>query len=200
MARPGGSDARRWRASVPHPWHCGQMFERSDSDIGCGKPISNIGLGRLDGNVDHIDGNPRNHSWDNLRLLHVICHLTHHGPPTAEQRAAISEKLKGRPSPTKGMKFPNRAKPGKRVIRQGAEHKSNRGVTRSPEVRAQIAEKLRGRKFPDRSGINHWSFGTKQPDHSARLREKVVCVDCKREFNIVWLTRHKKEGKCNRDL
>lgn len=196
MARPGGSDAHRWRKSVPHPWHCGQMFELPDSDVGCGEQIIDIGLGRHDGNVDHIDGNTRNHAWDNLRLLHVVCHIKHHGPPTREQREAISKKLKGRPSPTKGMKFPNRAKPGEAAQKQGALHKTNRGVIRSPEVRAQISKTLMGRKLPDRSGENHWSFGKKLPGHSARMRERFKCNDCGREFNKPWLTRHKQEGKC----
>ena len=175
------------------------MFNLPDSDIGCGQSIDDIGLGRLDGQVDHIDNDPYNRDWTNLRLLHTLCHAHVRGGPTLEQRAAISAKLKGRLSPTKGMKFPDRAKQGTAKPKVGAIHASNKGVTRSSELRAKIAQSLQGRKLPDRSGDNHWirkQGRINNPQHAVRMRERYTCTDCGHVYNKPWLTRHKRENRC----
>jgi hypothetical protein len=77
------------------PWTC----------YGCDDSVMTIGRDTWDGNIHHLDGDVTNDVPDNLVMMHAICHQRLHGPPTLEQRAIISAKLKGRPSPTKGMKF-----------------------------------------------------------------------------------------------
>lgn len=77
------------------PWSC----------YDCDDAVVMIGVGTWDGNIHHLDEDVTNDVPDNLVMMHAICHQRLHGPPNAEQRARISAKLKGRPSPTRGMKF-----------------------------------------------------------------------------------------------
>lgn len=76
------------------PWNC--HF--------CGSTVTVIGKNTWDGNVHHVDGDESNDVSGNVVMVHTICHQQHHAP-TKEQRAAISRKLKGRQSPTRGMHF-----------------------------------------------------------------------------------------------
>lgn len=70
----------------------------------CGKQVTKIGQARYDGNVHHINEDVTNDEWWNLAIGHTLCHQREHSP-TEELKRQISAKLKGRPSPTKGMKF-----------------------------------------------------------------------------------------------
>lgn len=76
------------------PWDC--FF--------CGLTVTAIGQGTWDGNVHHVDGDKLNDVSKNLVMTHTICHQRHHSV-TEDQKQRISEKLQGRPSPTKGMRF-----------------------------------------------------------------------------------------------
>lgn len=75
----------------PGPWFCGE----------CTNWVYEIS--RQDGNVHHKDGNTMNDAPDNLEVLHASCHISSKHPITEEMKIRISNKLKGRPSPTKGM-------------------------------------------------------------------------------------------------
>lgn len=98
------------------PWTCEQ----------CGDPIENLGRRRYDGNVHHRDDDKSNDAPENLVVLHVVCHLRLHSP-SPEARIKISQTLKGRPSPTKGMKFSaetnaKKSRPGSRNGFYGKSH------------------------------------------------------------------------------
>lgn len=70
----------------------------------CDDSVEQIGQGTWDGNIHHLDEDALNDVPDNLAMCHTVCHQRYHSP-TDELRQQISEKLKGRTSPTKGMKF-----------------------------------------------------------------------------------------------
>lgn len=97
--KPGRNVARARRVFTvtngDAPWVC----------YGCDKNVAQIGRDTWDGNIHHLDDNVTNDVPGNLVMMHAICHQRLHGPPTNAMRQQISEKLKGRPSPTKGMKF-----------------------------------------------------------------------------------------------
>src|SRR5205814_3696547 len=76
------------------PWMC----------YWCGNVVSKIGRTTWDGNVHHLDGDKTNDAGGNLEIGHTICHQHSHDI-TDEMKQQISDKLKGRPSPTKGMTF-----------------------------------------------------------------------------------------------
>jgi ribosomal protein L37AE/L43A len=77
------------------PWQC----------YSCAKEVVKIGRDSDDGNIHHLDEDVTNDTPGNLVIMHAVCHQHFHGPPTEDERRRISAKLKGRPSPTKGMKF-----------------------------------------------------------------------------------------------
>lgn len=79
------------------PWDC--------YDATCDRPVEQIGRDTWDGNIHHLDENAGNDVPENLVVMHTICHQRWHGAPDDDMRRRISAKLKGRPSPTKGMKF-----------------------------------------------------------------------------------------------
>jgi NUMOD3 motif-containing protein len=79
------------------PWDC--------YDATCDQFIERIGRGTWDGNVHHVDEDAGNDVPENLVVMHAICHQRWHGAPDERMRRQISAKLKGRPSPTKGMTF-----------------------------------------------------------------------------------------------
>ena len=76
------------------PWRC--FF--------CDEWVTQIGQSTWDGNIHHVDEDAMNDVPDNLVMCHTICHQQYHSP-TDELKQRISAKLKGRRSPTKGMKF-----------------------------------------------------------------------------------------------
>lgn len=97
--RKQGRRHRRYRrvfleSRAQGPWPC----------FVCHELIVKIGQGRWDGNIHHLDEDVTNDVPENLDIAHTVCHLRLH-PPTIEARASISEKLTGRPSPTRGMTF-----------------------------------------------------------------------------------------------
>lgn len=75
--------------------------------IDCDDEITQIGVNTRDGNIHHLNGDVTDDTPENLIVLHTDCHQRRH-PVTDDFKRRISAKLKGRPSPTKGMKFPNR--------------------------------------------------------------------------------------------
>ena len=77
------------------PWPC----------YSCAELVQQIGRDSRDGNIHHLDDDVTNDTPKNLVMMHADCHQHLHGPPTADERRRISEKLKGRVSPTKGMTF-----------------------------------------------------------------------------------------------
>jgi hypothetical protein len=94
MARSGPPPRVYWALIGEPPWECPS----------CQRPVVCIGQSTWDGNVHHKDGNAWNNEPTNLVVMHTICHQHVH-EKTAEIRARISATLKGRSSPTKGMKF-----------------------------------------------------------------------------------------------
>lgn len=97
------------------PWPCAE----------CGELIYELGY--QTGNVHHIDHDAGNDDPMNLEPLHPRCHIARKHPITDEMKVQISEKLKGRPSPTKGMKFSpevnaKKAQPGDRNGFYGKQH------------------------------------------------------------------------------
>lgn len=138
------------------PWRC----------VDCGELITERGRSTFSLNVHHIDGDETNDEPENLEPLHAICHQLRH-PITAAIAAKISETLKGRPSPTKGMTF-------------GEE-------TRQKMSQAQTGERnsFHGRRHDEETKMK-----------MRRPRRRVTCPDCGGEFAVNWATRHKIEGRC----
>jgi hypothetical protein len=101
------------------PWNC--------YDVMCDRLVERIGRGTWDGNVHHLDEDAGNDAPENLVIMHAVCHQRWHGPPDANMRRQISAKLKGRPSPTRGMTFSpevnaKKAQPGELNGFYGQEH------------------------------------------------------------------------------
>lgn len=107
----------------------------------CSESVVQIGRDSRDGNIHHLDEDVTNDSADNLVMMHADCHQRFHGPPTADERRRISAKLKGRPSPTKGMKFSaevnaKKSMPGESNPFYGQKHSSDTlTVMRQPRRR-----------------------------------------------------------------
>lgn len=161
------------------PWEC----------FDCREDVLQMGRGTWDGNIHHRDNDVTNDTPENLVMMHAVCHQHLHGPPTAEQRASISTKLRGQVSPTKGMKFPNHwTKTDPNRIRE-------QNQTRQPAVRRRP---LGART--NVHGENNPFFGKSHSSESlAKMRTprlRIICPDCGKEYAKNWLTRHKKEGMC----
>lgn len=153
------------------PWSC--YF--------CGSTVTIIGKDTWDGNVHHVDGDESYDVPENVVMTHTICHQQHHSP-TDEQKQQISAKLKGRVSPTLGMKFPNR-KPLPWQKSSNASRKS-----RAPHPRS------------DNVGEHNLFYGKKHTQESIskmrQPRDKLLCEDCGETWAKNWIKRHKQDGKC----
>ena len=98
------------------PWQC--FF--------CSDVVLKIGQKTWDGNIHHRDNDVTNDAAENLVVGHTVCHQRVH-PPTDEQKLRISQTLKGRTSPTKGMTFSTevnakKSMPGERNPFYGKKH------------------------------------------------------------------------------
>lgn len=120
---PGRNPKRTYRVFYAEngsgPWDC--------YDATCDRIVERLGRGTWDGNVHHLDGDAGNDVPENLVVMHAICHQRWHGAPDDEMRHRISTKLKGRPSPTKGMTFSaevnaKKSLPGQRNGFYGRQH------------------------------------------------------------------------------
>lgn len=149
------------------PWACDE----------CGLEILIIGRETMDGNVHHRDGDPSNDDPLNLQVLHTVCHLRLHAP-TEEMREQISAKLRGRPSPTRGMTF-------------SAETNAKKG---RPGPRDYFHDEITRLKIARPGEFNHF-WGKQHTDETkAKMRQprqRQTCEGCGREFAINWLRRHK---------
>jgi hypothetical protein len=136
MSNQPGRNVRRARHAFTEvygkgPWNC----------YTCSILVIKIGRDTWDGNIHHIDGDVTNDVASNLVMMHTICHQQLHGPPTDDQRRRISAKLKGRPSPTKGMTFSaetnaKKSMPGERNPFFGKHHTlETRELMRQPRRR-----------------------------------------------------------------
>lgn len=160
MSSPG----RKWRRTMKAfyssrgegPWVCHI----------CWLPIFKLGQRTWDGNVHHLDGDYTNDDPHNLDVAHTICHLRQHSP-TDEMKAQISKKLRGRPSPTRGMKMSDVTRRRMSEAQQG-ERNSFHGRVHTDETRRKM----------------------RQP------RQRIVCEQCGVEYAINWLERHRTEGRC----
>lgn len=131
----GRNVKRARRAFIEHngsgPWQC----------YSCTKLVLKIGRDSRDGNIHHLDDDVTNDVPTNLVMMHADCHQRFHGPPTEDERRRISAKLKGRPSPTKGMKFSaevnaKKSMPGELNPFYGRKHSSDAlAVMRQPRRR-----------------------------------------------------------------
>lgn len=161
----------------------------------------------MDGNVHHLDEDPWNNEPENLVVMHVLCHQRAH-PPTPEQREAISAKLKGRPSPTKGMRFSAEVNAKKSMP---GESNPFYGKTHTDETRQKMS-KPRKRVTCDDCGeeyaINwiqrHRRTGCKPrrvivingTPRVCGIEEKLTCTDCGKPYAARWMERHQREGRC----
>lgn len=162
------------------PWSC----------YSCGDEVVQIGRDSRDsrdGNIHHLDDDVTNDMPANLVMMHADCHQRWHGPPTADERQRISAKIKGRPSNTKGMKFPNhwtKEDPNDYLKRK----RQPTVKRRTPGVRTNI------------HGENNPFFGkTHSAEQLVKMRQprrREICPDCRVEFTLNWFQRHKREGKC----
>jgi len=112
----------------------------------CGSPIVRIGQRTRDGNVHHLDGNAWNNKLSNLVVVHTDCHQRYYHPVTEAMKKQISEKLKGRPSPTKGMKFSPETNAKK--SRPGVANPMH-GRTHTPEALAKMRQPRPKQKCSD---------------------------------------------------
>lgn len=180
------------------PWPCHK----------CGETVEKIGQARMDGNVHHLDEDPFNNELANLVVMHVLCHQREH-PPTAEQKIAISRKLKGRPSPTKGMKFSaevnaKKSMPGEKNPFFGKTHSDEtRAKMRGP--REKIPCEFCGEPYAKSWIARHRRDGVCIPrrviviNGVKRVRgveEKTLCPDCGKPFATRWMGRHKGDSLC----
>lgn len=177
------------------PWECHW----------CDEPVTQIGQHTWDGNVHHLDHDVTNDDPSNLAIGHTVCHLRTHAPDE-EMRGRISQTLKGRPSPTRGMRFAVDDLGRRTLLEQGA----------------YIPAKVRIRKKTDFTGENNPFFGKSHSEESlakmrgprphvthsrphteeskAKLRgarHHEVCEDCGKDWAGAWIVRHKREGLCN---
>lgn len=175
--QPGRNPGRARRvflaANGGGPWNC---------YAGDGVVLT-IGRDTRDGNIHHLDHDVANDSPGNLVMMHADCHRRLHGPPTPEQRQRISKKLKGRRSPTEGMKFPNH------WTKSTDKEKLQRHLSSiNPNPRIDV------------NGENNPFFGKKhtaeQLSKMRQPRQRVTCDECKQEWSINWLHRHKQDGRC----
>lgn len=180
------------------PWDC--YF--------CGLTVLCIGQKTWDGNVHHVDGDKSNDAPENLVMTHTICHQQHHAP-TDEQKVQISQKLKGRPSPTKGMKFSAEVN-AKKAHHGPANHQYGKPLPQ--HTRDAISQANRRRVTCDLCGIDiakHWvkrhqEAGCKplrviDIDGVKRVRGKLPktpCPDCGKPYAERWMQRHKNAGQC----
>lgn len=180
------------------PWDC--FF--------CDLAVSVIGQTSWDGNVHHIDGDMTNDTPDNVTMTHVICHQQHHAP-IEELKQQISQKLKGRRSPTKGMKFSPEVN-AKKARHGAANHQFGNPLpqhTRDAVAsanRRKMACDLCGVEIAERWIRRHQEDGCKPLrsviiDGVQRVRgklPKVPCHDCGKPYGGSWMQRHKKAGQC----
>lgn len=175
--QPGRNHGRARRvflaANGSGPWDC----------YNCGDEVTSIGRGTYDGNIHHLDENVTNDIPGNLVMMHAICHQHLHGPPTNDERRRISEKLRGRPSPTKGMKFPNH-------WTKDTDQDKLREHLRS--INPQPRKNVRKENNPF-FGRSHTP---EQLDKMRQPRKRVTCDDCGQEWSVNWVDRHKQDGRC----
>lgn len=151
MPRNGRNVHRYWRVFLETngdpPWPCHE----------CKEPVLQIGRQTWDGNIHHLDGDVENDVPDNLVVMHVICHQRKH-PVTEEMREQISRKLRGRPSPTRGMRFS--AEVNARKGRSGPSN-ANYGKQASRETREKMSLARRGRPL---TWKHRWAISRGQLD------------------------------------
>lgn len=140
----------------------------------CKKSVERLGRGVTLGVVHHLDHDHDNNEITNLGVAHHQCHNEHHANARwadPSSRTRHSEKMRQW-----------WAMPGVR------ERMSARltEVLADPDVRSRRGEAL--------------SASLARPEMRVRWREaqqtKSVCPHCKKEYNPVWMTRHKTAGKC----
>jgi len=180
------------------PWSC--FF--------CKDSVLSIGQDTYDGNVHHIDGDPFNNELDNLAVAHTLCHQRHHSP-TEEQKKQISSKLKGRPSPTKGMKFSPEINARKA---QCGPANGMYGKTINERTKLAVSTANKRSAPCDRCGQDialrwmdrHLAAGCPMKriiviNGVERVRGKLpksLCSACGKPYAERWMQRHKDEGRC----
>jgi len=152
----------------------------------CSDEIEKIGVNTRDGNIHHRDNDVTNDDAVNLVVLHTDCHQRRH-PVTDELKVQISEKLRGRPSPTKGMKFPNRKPLPWQGPGNGHLSPTYKG---KDKPRVKIKDKAQDNPFMHKTHTDESRQKMRKP------RKRFMCDECKEEWSINWIERHKKEGKC----
>jgi hypothetical protein len=126
-------------------------------------------LGRKIGVVHHVDEDRSNDAAENLAAAHHSCHVRHHMPPSEMARIGAIGRANG-----------------------GGEYE------RTPEIRAKIAESLRGRKATDahRAAISSggravWERGRAPgglPKGFKPMKED--CFVCGRPISLSNMSRH----------
>lgn len=180
------------------PWNC--FF--------CRTTVLKLGQGTWDGNVHHLDNDETNDVPENIVPAHTVCHLRHHGV-SLEARQKISLKLKGRPSPTRGMKFSPEVN-----ARKGRHGTENGMFGRSATKAMKDAVSQANRRKTDcptcgQSVAVHWLSRHRQAgcrpsrmiqiNGVSRVRgkePKITCTDCGKPYGQRWMQRHKDEGRC----
>lgn len=197
MKTPRPDPRTYWTVIGDGPWSCHK----------CGELVKKIGQARMDGNVHHLDEDPWNNEPENLVVMHVVCHQREH-PPTEEQKAAISKKLTGRPSPTKGMKFSaevnaKKSRPGESNAFFGKTHTEETLIKmRAPRKRAKCDDC--GEEYAINWLARHRVTGCTSRrviviNGVLRVRgieDKLTCADCGKPYAKRWMKRHKREGRC----
>jgi DNA-directed RNA polymerase subunit RPC12/RpoP len=190
MARSGPNPRIYWALIGEPPWEC--HF--------CQGPVLCIGQKTWDGNVHHKDNDAWNNDLENIVVAHVICHQRHH-EKTDEIRAKISATLKGRSSPTKGMKFSDEV--NKKKGRSGVAN-AQYGKPITQKVRAAVAKSNKQTyvceycnhelsiKWKSRHRLDDLC---KSPVSHDKL-PRYPCINCGRMYPQRWMKRHKDEGRC----
>ena len=165
----------------------------------CGGPVESF-KEKTGGVVHHVDENPENNDSSNLMILHRGCHAKVHlsgskselhiealrlanKSSSDEVRAKIAASLRG-VHHTEERRRNQSAAQRRRFNEQGVSTDTRAALSRSltgrvvsTETREKLSAALRGQTRPT-------------------TRLKSPCLDCGREYNSIWMSRHKKEGKC----
>jgi hypothetical protein len=198
MRTPRPDPSVYWAKIGTGPWTCHE----------CNEPVTTIGQARMDGNVHHLDEDPWNNDPANLVVMHVLCHRREHGTPMTA-REKISEKLKGRVSPTKGMTFSaevnaKKGRSGEANAMHGKRH-SEETLERMRKPRTRITCEHCGVDYASSWIERHRQDGQCRPRRvivisgTPRIRgveAKPLCADCGKPYAARWFERHKREGRC----
>lgn len=159
--------------------------------------------------IHHVDHDHMNNVPENLVAAHRSCHISYHhrGVPLSDAtRAAIAETMRATPKPEGFIRQQG-------VLSDAWRRQQQPGWFHTEEARDKIAAANQERTYgpmsdDQRQKISKTLTGRKTGPRSEETRARIsasrrgkatvrsVCSGCGREYNSIWMTRHRKEGRC----